>query len=176
MPLLQPSKLLHLGVPPSLPLSPFLHSSSFPPSSIPPLQPCDEEWTGNEAYKQECQDQNIVHQRTKYTWEMKVISPGLENQEFLQFGFENILAPPNQRYLPPVHMYPDRYVRCRVTAVDSSGIEGYTRVSRPIKLVNKSQDACPPKAKVSVTATLALAGDGTPTLEVWTHCSHHCAS
>lgn len=134
-----------------------------------PSQPCDEEWTENPVYKKECQDQNIVRQRTKYMWEMRIISDDVNHaDEFLQFGFENILAPPNQRYLPPAHMFPDRYVRCRVTAVDSSGIEGYTRVSQPVKLVHNSQDACPADVKVSVTATLKLAGDGTPTLEVRT--------
>lgn len=138
----------------------------FPLPSF-PLQPCDEEWGENQEYKEECQAQDIVRQRTKYTWEMSIIYDDINHVgKFLQFGFENILASPNQRYLPPVHMFPNRYVRCRVTAVDSSGIEGYTRVSRPIRLVHYPQDACPLGAKVSIAATLEPTGDETSSLEV----------
>ena len=140
-----------------------------------PLQPCDEEWGENEAYKKECQDQAIVRQRTKYTWEMSVIRNDTNNAgEFLPLRFENILAPPDQRYLPPVHMLPNRYVRCRATAVSSNDIEGYTRVSQPVRLVRSDLEACP-VAKASVVATLAPAGDEVTGLEVGRHTTLDCA-
>ena len=128
---------------------------------IPFLQPCDPEWEGDPILKEECRNQEIAPELTKYTWELNLVHGDGGDPDlgpFQPFEFSNILVSPYSRHLDPAYMFQDRFVRCKVTAVDVNNVPGYTRVSRAVRLVHVSEEACsesdnPSTLKVSGTLT-----------------------
>ena len=131
---------------------------------IPFLQPCDPEWEGDPILKEECKNQGIAPELTKYTWELS-LEHG-DGETFQRIEFANILVSPHSRHLDPAYMLRDRFMRCRATAVDVNNVPGHTRVSRAVRLIHVSEEACSESDNLKVSGTFTHPSEDIVSLDV----------
>ena len=94
------------------------------------LQACDFEFDATTDVNWNiCRQQNISNRHTLYTWELST-----DNLNYSAVEFDSIFTSAHQRQLETVYLQPNIYVRCKVWAVNQSGVVGYSRTSEAVLL------------------------------------------
>ena len=85
----------------------------------------------------ECQRQQIDVSRTKYAWDISY-----DGENFRELGLDTVTTSTHASVLESVYLDRGLYVRCRVSAVDYSNVEGYSRTSNVMLLNNTYTTTC----------------------------------
>ena len=94
------------------------------------IQACDRDFNvTTEENWNICQEQKIVEEWTVYTWEQST-----DNIHYSPLTFNSIFTSTQQRQLETVYLQPSVYIRCKVQAVNESGVHGHSRTSEGVLL------------------------------------------
>lgn len=93
------------------------------------LQSCDPSFPISSNFSDNCIQQQINFEGTKFVWEFST-----DGEHFTKLEQNTLFTDTRSKMLYPVYLSEGLFVRCSATAVDDFGVEGYSRMSEQIYL------------------------------------------
>ena len=113
------------------------YSQSYYDEPLVCITPCENDHPNISYYHSECNRQQIALELTEYEWEMS-----RDGIHFTSIELDTLFTSVHGKVLEPVYMEMGIWIQCRVTAVDTSEVKGYSRVSSPVFINKQFSPSC----------------------------------